>query len=71
LTSVDQSFGGHVPLGHEVSLPLRSVFPISFDRLYPQVDISVDVAGTVDVESFDADDEHVGSGSIDELCMVG
>ena len=40
MSSIDQTF--------DVSSPLRSVFPISFDCLYSQVDISVDVAGTVD-----------------------
>ena len=51
-------------------------FPISLDCLYSQVDTSVNMSGTVDkmegshdVESFDADDEHVGSRSIDELCV--
>ena len=32
-------------------VPLRSVVPISFDCLYSQVDISLDVEGTVEVES--------------------
>ena len=48
LTSIDQSLGGHVPLRNDISSLLRSVFPICFDCLYSQVDISVDVAGTVD-----------------------
>ena len=52
LTKIDQSFGGHVPVGDDndddAHLHLRSMFPISFDCLYSQDDISVDVAGTVD-----------------------
>jgi len=80
LTSIDQSkTSGHeansISMGSDIISPPRSVFPISFDCLYSQVDTSVDMSGTVDkmegshdVESFDADDEHVGSRSIDELC---
>ena len=64
LPSFEHSFGGHVPVGKDddvdddARLPLRSVFPISFDCLDSHV------AGPED----DADDEHVGSRSIDELC---
>ena len=53
-------------IGLDISSPLRSVFPISFDCLYSQIDISLDVAGTVDETEGSHDvgsfvDQDVGS----------
>ena len=57
-------------MGSDISSPPRSVFPISFDCLYSQVDTSVDVSGTVDKTEGSHDVESfVGSKSIDELCL--
>ena len=53
----------------DARLPLRSVFPISFDCLYSQVSISKDVAGTVDVVG--TADKAEGNVDVGKSCDVG
>ena len=73
LTRIDQSFGGHVPVGDDddddARLHLRSVFPISFDCLNSQVSISKDVAGTVDVVG--TVDRTEGNVDVGKSCDLG
>ena len=71
-TRIDQSVGGHVPVGDDdddddACLPPRSVFPISFDCLDSQVLVTED---KMHIES-QVGPEAEGNVAIGKSCDVG